>query len=440
VSDDHDELLEHLRDADPGRETGDEPAVRASVKRRAIDAATEPPRRRWTPRRTVVIAVGAGALAAVAAGLALFGDDGGIAPGPERALAIERGPKGVTLTITDPDANAGEMNAELAQAGIDRVRVISVPGSRSHVGTWAGTIDLMANCEGGPTRAGFGVRIAYHPDSGLPAASGLVHMKLPEKGDIRGSVTLQSGAGKRAIVSTEDTLPKYGPAILIAVHPRSDSESPGAKDVTADDLIALGGVFKQYGDAISDGFGECSELGLSPMAPPTFPPAEGDWAVVRIVPTEAGEAAMTQSLHDQGINGRFKVIPAQPEEAGGYLLGWARRPAFPPDIRIRDNVFDVIPGDPDHPGKPSAKFVALRLDAFAAYPEDHWVFWVGRHAHDGEPPLVVGRDGPVNAAAAWRNRCKGIGGVVSTPSGRHWCTSSLLGQVPSPDDLATADN
>src|SRR5262249_29140831 len=149
------------------------------------------------------------------------------------------------------------------------------------------------------------------------------------------SLGLQSGAGKRAIVSTEDALPKYAPTVLIAVHPHTSADPPDAKDVTADDLIDLGGVFEQYGNAVADGFGQCSELGLAPPIPPSFPPAEGDWAVIRTNPTEAGEAAMTKSLHDQGIKGRVNVIPVVPEEAGNWV-GWERRPDFPPDVRIHD--------------------------------------------------------------------------------------------------------
>jgi hypothetical protein len=427
---DRDPLIDRLRQADPARGAeGAEELVRAAVKRRgAAELGRLAPARR--PRMRLVF-VGAVALAAIGAAFVLLGDEDGIGPDTSAALAIERGPNGVTLTITDPEASSDQMNGELERAGIERVRVISVPGSANHAGRWAGTIGLTSNCTGGTTRSGFGVRIVYHPNNGVPAASRVVHLRLPEKGRIRAGLGLQRGAGKRAIVSTEIDEPRYSPTVLIAVHPRRDDEPEDAKDITADDLIALGGVFEEYGSAVADGYGRCEDLGLEPPPTPVFPPAEGDWVVVPIDATEAGERRMTRTLREQGIDGRVKVIPAQPEEIG-YFLGWARRPDFPPSARPHGNVFDVITGDPERPLRGSGKVLALRRAAFEAYPDAAWVFWVGRKAQPGEAPLAVGFDGPVNAAAALRDRCKDTGGRGTHPNGDRWCPATVAAQVPRP--------
>ncbi len=433
MSAEDDPILDRLRREDPAQSPDPPEAVmREAVKRRALDGlATRKPRRSVRPSTAVVAATAILATAGIA--VLLFGGSEGVSPGPERALAIERGPNGVTLTITDPDASAEEMNRELEQAGIERVRVISVPGSPDHEGTWAGTISLISNCTGGTTRAGFGVRIVYHPENGAPAAARVVHLKLPERGRIRAGLTLQSGAGKRAIVSTEIDQPRYSPTILIAVHPRSGSDPNSAKDVTADDLVGLGGVFEQYGNAVADGYGRCGELGLQPPPKPVFPPAEGDWVTVPIDASEAGETRMTRTLRQAGIRGRFKVIPAQREEVG-YYLGWERRPDFPPHVRPHGNVLDLLTGDPDHPVHGSGKVLALRREAFTAYPDAHWVFWVGRKARPGEAPQAIGFDGPVNAAVALRDRCKDVGGRGTHPNGDRWCPSTRPAQVPRPED------
>jgi hypothetical protein len=426
----HDDLLRRLAAEAPEADDAEPSGGRERVWNR-IDKTVEPAQQStWRLRRPLILAL-AGVVALVGIAVALFGSSES-GPGPARALAIEQGPKGVTLTITDAHATADEMNRELEQAGIERVRVTSVPGSPNHAGTWGGTISLIANCTGGTTRAGFGVRIVYHPDNGLPAPARVVHLRLPEKGRIRGSLTLQSGAGKRAIVSTEISDPRYSPTVLIAIHPRSGTEPDSAKAVTADDLVGLGGVFEQYGNAVADGYGQCGELGLEPPPKPVFPPADGDWVTVPIEPTEAGEARMTRTLHREGIRGRFKVIPAQPEEVG-YWLGWERRPDFPPNAQPHGNVFDLLTGDPDHPMQASGKVLALRRDAFTAYPDARWVFWVGRKARPEEAPMAVGFDGPVNAAAALRDRCKAVGGRGTHPNGERWCPSTPSAQVPRPE-------
>ena len=71
------------------------------------------------------------------------------------ALAIEKTPKWVTLTLKDPNASQDEMNQELADAGIDRVRVMTVPGPPKAVGTWPGYLEFGPHCEGGVTKFGY---------------------------------------------------------------------------------------------------------------------------------------------------------------------------------------------------------------------------------------------------------------------------------------------
>ena len=180
TADERDPILERLREVDPARvESGDEPLVRAGVKRR-VESALRPPDRGRRTRRAGLVVAGAGVLAVVVAIMFGGGGGGGLAPGPEPALAIEKAPNSVTLTIDDPAAGADEMNRELETAGIDRVRVVSVPGSPNHAGTWAGSIDIGADCEDAPVRAGYGIRIPYRVIDTAPApGQGFVDLELP---------------------------------------------------------------------------------------------------------------------------------------------------------------------------------------------------------------------------------------------------------------------
>jgi hypothetical protein len=268
-----DPILDRLREADPARAGGGEEAiVRARVKQRAEEALRLPMTQRRS-RRIGVLLAGAGALAAAALAILLVG--GG--DGPDPALAIERAANGVSLTIEDPGASAEEMNQELADAGIDNVRVFSVPGSPNHAGTWGGTIDLGANCEGGPNRLGYGVRIT-HRTIDAPAAPGrdFVDIDLPlatspnSRQAIFGGVGTMSGAGRRAVVSTRTADGStYAPAVLIAIRARGDDDGPDAKTFGIDDLAALGGDFEPYAQALEDGHAECEELGLKQQPPVT---------------------------------------------------------------------------------------------------------------------------------------------------------------------------
>ena len=271
-----DPILDRLREADPAR-TGDvdESVVRANVKRRGEQAlGSQRPRR---PRRAGLLIAAAGGLAAAALAIVLVGGGDGLPSGPERALAIENGPNGVTLTIEDSDATADEMNKELEAAGIDRVRVFSVPGSSNHAGTWAGQIELGANCEGGPSRFGFGIRIPYHVIDAPPAPGrDFIDLELPRGGRrpdqvVGATLIVGRGSGKRAVVSArDDDTSTYAPAILIAIRSRVPGDGVEEKTFDIDDLAALGGVFSPYAQALADGRTSCEELGLKPPAPPSL--------------------------------------------------------------------------------------------------------------------------------------------------------------------------
>jgi hypothetical protein len=291
-----DPLLDRLRDADPAQaDTGDEAIVRARVKERAEESLRpDGPSRRT--RRTGLLIAGAAGLAAVALVIVLItgGDD--LAPGTEPALAIEKGSNGVTLTIENADASAEEMNQQLADAGIDNVRVFSVPGSPNHAGTWGGSIEVAAYCEGAPNHLGYGVRIPYHTIDAPPAPGrDFVKIDLPRAGPnskeaISAGVVMQSGAGKRAIVSTKTADGStYAPAVLIAIRPPTADDTPDAKSFGVDQLAALGGDFTPYAEALADGHADCAELGLKP--PPPVPPG----------PSAAEELMQGGSIHGKCV-------------------------------------------------------------------------------------------------------------------------------------------
>jgi hypothetical protein len=163
------------------------------------------------------------------------------------------------------------MNQELEAAGIDSVRVFAVPGSSNHAGTWAGEIELAANCGDAPTRLGYGIRIPYHTiDAPAAPGRGFVDLDLPHgqfgpDQVVSAVITTQRGGGKRAVVNTETAgAATYAPAVLIAIRTRLQSDGPDAKTFGTDDLAALGGEFAPYAQALEDRHADCEELGLEP--------------------------------------------------------------------------------------------------------------------------------------------------------------------------------
>src|SRR4051794_4849561 len=162
---DNDDLIQRLRAEDPAAEGADTeaPGEREEVRSRVrtlLESDSRPTARRVLRPRFVFAAVFVLLAVGIGLGLAL----GGSSSGPARALAIERSSKWVTLRLANPSASDTEMNQELADAGIDRVRVRSVPGDPKSVGSWAGYVEFGPHCQRGATRFGYDVDIPVsHP-------------------------------------------------------------------------------------------------------------------------------------------------------------------------------------------------------------------------------------------------------------------------------------
>jgi hypothetical protein len=325
------------------------------------------------------------------------------------------------------------MNDELEAAGIERVRVLSVPGPPDAVGTWAGYVELGATCQGGVKRYGYGVDIPSRLEKGEQHQSDrLIHVTVPEENgplQVSPAGTPFSGATLRLDARTVDS-PDDAAKILVPVRAETPDDERGANAIGVDQLIALGGVFAQYGEAAEDGHTSCEEFGLKPYPPPTFPPP-GDWVVVHISDTATGQRRMTAELKKGGIDGEARLIPAQARDVGDYL-GFEAVPPFPESYHGRGNRFDIDIGDygPGQP-RPTGTEVAFRKSAFTAYPNVRWIFYVGRAPHEGERPQVMTVDGPRDAKAELNGGCPGSGMTI-TAKGRKSCGGLLQLQVPVP--------
>ena len=235
----------------------------------------------------------AAAIVLLAIGMALALTLGGSSSGPARALAIDKGPRWVTLTLEDPQASEDEMNQELADAWIDRVRVRSVPGPPQAVGTWAGFALIGPYCRG----VHFVNDVRIPRSSRRPATSATIHrtkgrfdLTLPRRGVLSGvfSVNRHPPAGLwrsalrvgalrvmkipgiskstvRVRTASLDNPGKTSAKVLIAIRPPSPDDPPEADDIGIEQLKALGGVFADYGQAIESGDTACSNFGLKPL-------------------------------------------------------------------------------------------------------------------------------------------------------------------------------
>src|SRR5215207_886580 len=403
-----------------------------------LEAATPPPHRR---RGWVVGAVIVAAALAVGLGLTL----GGSSSVPARALAIEKTPKWVTLRLTNPNATDAQMNQELADAGIDGVRVISVPGppqeqphpywGHDSVGTWAGYVELGPRCQGGPSRFGYDVDIPIstpYNRANRHGAEDLFDLTLPRHS---GALTAEevgtpfSRSTVRLPAKSVDD-PRNAAKVLVPVRPRSPDDGADANDIGADQLGALGGVFAEYGEAVQSGHTSCSDFGLKPYPPPKpFPPPHG-WVDLRIGDTEAAAQRMTHDIRAGGIDGELRLVPAVRREVGSWL-GFIRRPPLPANRHARGNQFDI--GFHDAAGHVTAAngdYVSLRRAAFNAYPKARWVFYVGRKHRDGEKPKVMGPSG-LEVARVVKAECV-TGSTLVTPHGHRSCASAISAQVPPP--------
>ena len=252
------------------------------------------------PRRRLALAA---AIVLLAIGMVLALTLGGSSSGPARALAIDKGPRWVTLTLKDPQASEDEMNQQLADAGIDRVRVRSVPGPPQAVGTWAGFVLLGPYCRGvhfvndvriprssrRPETSATIHRTRGRFDLTLPRRRGVlsgvfsVHRHLPARlwrsalrvGALR--VVKIPGISKSTVrvrTASVDNPGKTSAKVLIATRPPSPDDPPEANDIGVEQLKSLGGVFADYGQAIESGDTACSNFGLKPLGP-DFEPVKG---------------------------------------------------------------------------------------------------------------------------------------------------------------------
>jgi hypothetical protein len=434
----NDELLRRLRAEDPAKgegntETpGERDAVRSRV-RELLAGSSGPKAHRPTRLRLVAAA----AVAVLAVGVALALTLGGSSSGPARALAIEKTPKWVTLRITNPNAPDAQMNQELADAGIDRVRVYSVPGAPKAVGTWAGDVEVGPRCLGGVTLFGDTVSFPVSRPSNRANKHGAekqFDLKLPHRS---GALIAQeagdpySGSVARIPARAVDNR-RNAATILVPVRPRSADDTATASDIGADQLIALGGVFAQYGQAAQSGQTSCKDFGLRPFSQAPFPPSQQGWAVVDVTDTRGGAQKMTRELRSGGINGKVRQIPAQPDEVGRYI-SLVRVPPLPKDFNGLGNGSgayngaDVVGNSNAH--GPAQADIALRASAFNADPKDRWVIYVGRRARPGVKPMLVARDGPVSSRAAANAKCKGFFHMVGVPGLGH-CGSIPVLTVP----------
>jgi hypothetical protein len=418
----NDELLNRLRAEDPAKgETTETPGERDAVRTRAqVLLASDSEAKTHRPLRLRLVAAALIVLLAVGVGLAL--SLGGSSSGPTQALAIEKTPKLVTLRITNPNAPDAQMNQELADAGIDRVRVHSVPGGPKAVGTWAGYVELGPHCLGGVLDYGGDIDIPSvknfnrHTKHG---AEGQFHLILPRHPG-GGALTAQEVGtpGSKSIVriptdSIDD--PRTSVKVLVPVRPKSPDDPPDANDIGATQLIPLGGVFAQYGDAIQSGQTSCGDLGLKPFSQAPFPPSSQGWAVVDVTANRGGARKMTRELRSGGINGKVRQIPARHDQVGRYM-SLVRVPPLPKGfdtLGLGSGAYagaDVVSNVNAHGSAQSD--IALRVSAFNADAKDRWVIYVGRPPGPGEKPKLVGPDGPVSERAAARANCEGFFHIV----------------------------
>jgi hypothetical protein len=444
---DNDELLKRLSGEDPAagadpEARGEREAVRSRAA--AMLASGSPRTSRWVTRPRLVTAALILVLG-VAAVLALTLGGSSSGPGPTPALAIEKTPKWVTLRLKNPNASEEQMNQELEDAGIDRVRVKSVPGppkkpphrfwGAASAGTWAGYVELGPRCQGGVTRFGYDVDIPIstpYDRANRHGAEDLFDLTVPRHSGALAAEEVGTPFSRSTVRLPTDSIddPRNAAKVLVAVRPRSAGDTPESNDIGADQLIALGGVPGEYGQAVKDGQTSCSDFGLKPFPKPTFPPSEGRWVVLHVGDSEAARRRMDRDLRTGGINGTVRLLPTTSQSVGQYL-GLERRPPLPKHHHGAGNRIDIVFNDLPHVHGPPANDVALRRYAFRAFPNARWIFYVGRAPHAGESPKVLSLDGPVDADAALKRGCPGLGMTITT-KGEKYCGGSVSAQLPVP--------
>ncbi|TMK71706.1 MAG: hypothetical protein E6G49_08835 [Actinobacteria bacterium] len=444
MSDDleRDKLIERLRAEDPAAKAkpeapGEREAVRSGA-RELLGSAPEAKRRHHRARLVVAAVVVA---AAVAAGLALT--LGGSSSGPAQALAIEKTTKWVTLRLTDPAAPDAQMNQELADAGIDRVRVHSVPGAPKSVGTWAGYVELGPHCLGGVTLFGDDVNIPIsHPynRANRHGAEDLFDLQLARRSGAMIAQVAGDPYSKSVVRIPARAVDNRRNAakILVPVRPRNPDDTAATNDIGVDQLIALGGVFAQYGDAIQSGHTSCTDFGLKPFSEAPFPPSQNGWVVVDVTARRGGARKMTRELRSGGIKGAVRQVPARRTDVGRYM-SLTRVPSLPKHFDALGNGSGAYNGadvvSNSNAQGPAQYDIALRRSAFNADPKDRWIIYVGRRPRPGEKPKLIGPDGPLSERAALRDKCDGLMHVIApkgkTPGSSDRITLSSLARCES---------
>ena len=436
----NDEILKRLRAVDPSSDADPEaPDERDAVRARAIrliEGDASPKRLPFLASARPSLVVGAiVVLAAIAVGVILV--VGGSGSGPTPALAINKGNRWITLTIKNPAASDAQMNSELAAAGIERVRVRSVPGPKYAVGNWAGYAEFGLSCQGGVHYFGGGVDIpAAHPYS--PAnrhdAENLIDLTVPHP---HGSALVAETGGTPYSRSTlrVDTQsvndPHNAAKILVPIRAKTPDEGPDANQIGVDQMVALGGVFAQYGQAVENGHATCADFGLKPQQPvPAHYRLPHGWLDLHLVATEAGAKEMTNELRTAGINGEVRLLPARRAEVGRYM-GLERTPPLPPHYSGVRHQLDIVPHDARRLNPHGFK-LALNTQAFVAFGDDSWVFYLGRAPRPGETPQVMTDAGPEDAHKALKAGCPGAATLQEPNGGRKFCASSPDLQLPPP--------
>lgn len=281
----NDELIRRLAAEDPAAnlEEGEGLArVRAQI------AAGRPPQESWLRRRRGGIVLGLATAAAMALALViLLAADTPVGGGTEPALAIERTPREIVLRIEDPTASDEQMNAELETAGIEGVRVLSLPGPDKDVGTWAGAAEFGLNCEGHTTSYGGDVNIPAVKEYTTGPADNrdlidlddLIELSYPNGEEALGQSEIAVGISELATpysgtVARIDAKTIDGPGnstkVLVPIKPEDGVTS---NEIGVEQLRALGGQFAVIADRL-ESQSTCEDLGYRPV--PTEPELPSD--------------------------------------------------------------------------------------------------------------------------------------------------------------------
>lgn len=121
---------------------------------------------------------------------------------------------------------------------------------------------------------------------------------------------------------------------------------------------------------------------------------DGEWVTIQILDGEAGAAEMTRELHDAGIDGEVRLLPAIPEFVGHWMglnqLDPRQAPGYCEVHPIGEGPRTVC-AEPPLVGGDDARFEGdtfqLRRDAIGKLEGTRTIFYVGREPEPGETPL-----------------------------------------------------